>query len=666
MSRQALTPGQFVVIAGGTRELLERLASAESGDVMRAHAIAVYEPDMAGSPWYVLPGRRLAELVDLIDRGEVEPVAGWLADRLGLAPVALLHDKDQPGAPAILVVDGEPAAVFLPAERTETRDIGFAPVDQRWIAGSDPLPPFAESPVASGADAAAESFIRRTPHLDAPEQLPPARTQTFTVKVWTDSAPASAFEEAQDLLVEAPPDVEQITVTVLLSATRHFDVGDDFAQPLTIERAKADSEPCAFTVKLVDPEAEGDAGITARLQYRGRPCGRVRRVWSWPDGMPRTLGATAATVSVHTEAAPPDMSVLITAEVNDGINFTCSVRAPSLPGREEFSKPEPWALREAAPAMIARWLDRFVDRTQLAEKRRAALRQAGRTFWKSAPRIFKTVLLELISAREEAGEAALATIYITSDEPVLPWELMLPALPQLGGGERDRAAPLGVEFAVGRWLRGDATSPPQLLPVTDSVFIAPTYDAPDRQLDPAVELDTLRTHFDIDQPKSASYSALDQYFAEHDASLIHFVCHGQNLADSEVLLLDRDEQCTAADVRDSTGFARACSTRKPLVFINACDAGQHNIALGAGGSGFPMAFSELGARAVIAPLWPVSKLNAPKVAKELYERAFAAKDTPLAAIVAELRERAFTEPEFDDSWAAYCFFGDPCARLAGG
>jgi hypothetical protein len=89
------------------------------------------------------------------------------------------------------------------------------------------------------------------------------------------------------------------------------------------------------------------------------------------------------------------------------------------------------------------------------------------------------------------------------------------------------------------------------------------------------------------------------------------------------------------------------------------------VTIGPGGAGFPQAFTELGARAVIAPLWPVSVRNAPKVAVELYSRAASEPDRRLADILADLRERSYSGPDeaFDDSWAAYCFYGDPCAPL---
>jgi hypothetical protein len=654
MTGRRFDPSQVAVVFGGTPEIVEWTAT-RFDDLMSAEAIALHEPALEGSPWFVFAGEDFQRLLHLLYDAEATP--GWLPRQLGAEPALVVLSPEQVSTgSAILLHGAEPAGVFA-AEPIgyDVKDIGpnTRSVDPRWRTDA----PSDDAPLAG------EPFIRRTPHMAAPDQLPTATGASFEVRVWTDQAAPSELEESRDLLVEAPPDVDRVKVIVLLSASRHFDVGDDFAQPLTVERDRADSEPCVFTVTVADRDAKGDAGITARLQSRGRACGRVRREWSWPDGKARALGAGEDALAIHTRAAEPDLSVLITADVNDGINFTCSVRAPRLEGREGYSKPEPWALRASAQDMVSRWFGTLWASNQPPDKRRRDLRAAGRHAWNAAPKAFRKVLYELIAARDDEGPTGRATIYITSDEPALPWELMLPSAKQAGGGVKDRELPLGVEFAVGRWLKGDSTSPPQLLPVSDSVLLAPRYDSDVRRLDPSTEREVLEAHFPTEIPEPVSYAALDAWFAKHDASLLHFVCHGQVLADAQVLLLDDDEPCSADDVRDSAGLQRACGTRKPLVFINACDAGQQTVALGIGGGGFPRVFSDLGARAIIAPLWSVTKFNAPKVAKALYEAAVASPDEPLAAVLAGLRAKSYTDADFDDSWAAYCFYGDPCARL---
>ena len=63
-------------------------------------------------------------------------------------------------------------------------------------------------------------------------------------------------------------------------------------------------------------------------------------------------------------------------------------------------------------------------------------------------------------------------------------------------------------------------------------------------------------------------------------------------------------------------FAQAFKSR-PMVFLNACEVGRPTVAL-AGIGGFAAAFLELGAAAVIAPLWSVKDTIAYEVAKKFY------------------------------------------------
>jgi hypothetical protein len=98
-----------------------------------------------------------------------------------------------------------------------------------------------------------------------------------------------------------------------------------------------------------------------------------------------------------------------------------------------------------------------------------------------------------------------------------------------------------------------------------------------------------------------------------------------------------------------------------MVFTNACSTGAQVPAL-AGGAGFPLAFGDIGARAIVAPLWPVASDLASRVAVELYERALRPGSPPVAEILRDLRSRAYDGPD-SDSFAAYAFFGDPTARM---
>jgi hypothetical protein len=81
-----------------------------------------------------------------------------------------------------------------------------------------------------------------------------------------------------------------------------------------------------------------------------------------------------------------------------------------------------------------------------------------------------------------------------------------------------------------------------------------------------------------------------------------------------------------------------------------------------GSAGFPAAFSNIGARAILAPLWPVKDTLAHEFAMEVYEKALAPGAPPTAEIVRSVRQHAY-ENGGADTYAAYAFHGDPLATL---
>jgi hypothetical protein len=525
-----------------------------------------------------------------------------------------------------------------------------------------PAAPAASAAAPAGDPTADAGVIRRTPHLGAPDDLDTTAGAGFEVSVWTDQAPPRDDEESDDVVIEPPPGVTAVELGVLLRTSPHFRVRGPYFRMLHVERDREDSEPVRFTVEVVKPHEPGPAALDATLHYEGRDCGRVRKAWSWPEGrVSAAPRSTSGGVSVTAGAKPPDLSVSVTSPTNDD-RQQWSVCAPDVPGLATWTQPQDWSSRTGTAGFLADALDAFVDPRRAAADRRAELRKAGRAFWKAAAPVFHDALWALIDSRQ--GRAERASVYVATDDPLLPWELMLPAREKADGTPDERPRPLGVEFAVGRRLRGDRRPPPDLLPVRDSVLIAAKYDEP-RRLDPRNELEVLARHFAGRLLPEATKTLFRGPLGDNGASLVHFTCHGEATSDSEQIYLDGDEPYSSDDVRDSEWFRSLCASRHPIVFLNACDAGRGRVTIGPGGAGFPQAFTELGARAVIAPLWPVSVRNAPKVAVELYSRAASEPDRRLADILADLRERSYSGPDeaFDDSWAAYCFYGDPCAPL---
>lgn len=505
-----------------------------------------------------------------------------------------------------------------------------------------------------------DPLIRRTPHLDAPERLRTTKGAGFEIEIWTDAAPARAGEESEGIVIEAPPEIRVIELGVLVITSPHLVVEEPYFQPLKIVRDEESSKRITFQVTVSGDDAPGQATLTAQFHYRGRPCGRVRRSWSWPAGSALPAKDSSAGLPVPTDVQDPDLTVLIT-DTGAG-RFTCSIRDPAV--SPEFTRPVEWeGVRGSAEILVTDKLAKLVDRGREVKKRQLALLTAGRAFWNAAPKPFQEALWRLIARRYMSGAEGRAAIYIASDEPLLPWEIMLPSRQVPGGPVEDRPQALGVEFAVGRWVRGDATSPPQTLPVSNSLLIAAHYEDADYALDPATERAVLEQRFNCRQLEHVTWEYFEEHLEDNAASLLHFVCHGAADSGDSTLFFDELEEWTSAELRENAGLKAACGKVTPIVFLNACDGARQSSGLGPGGSGFPRMFSDLGARAIVAPLWPVTKWNAPLVAKEIYEQADANPERPLADVLADLRARSYVNQPFDDSWAAYSLFGDPRGKI---
>jgi hypothetical protein len=515
--------------------------------------------------------------------------------------------------------------------------------------------------VGSGPPEVGESTIRRTPHLQAPDALPTNAGAEFRIEVWVDTMALAETEEGEEVVIEAPPNVQSVTLGVLATASTHFELVDTPFKPLLIERDVESSERVPFKLRVTDAGEPGEAGISILFVYNGRTAGSVRRSWEWDPEQSSALAIhtpepVAPSLPVHVDAESPHLSVYVTAPVRDGSHFMCAVATPLLPGLREPGTAEEWVLPDAervADFVSARLQAMLAATTPAARKRQ--LLAAGHRFWEVAPKPFTEVLGKLIAAG-----AAVEHIYIASEEPTMPWELIVPSFPDDTGLPADRD-PLGVEFAIGRWTRGDSSSPPQRVQVSDSVVIAPTYEQ--KPLDATQELAFLTEHLAGSKVDEATIDSLDDYFSKHSASVVHFVCHGAaGVEDDDAIYLDANEELSAGVARTLDGFKALCRARRPLIFINSCEVGRLVPSLG-GVAGFPKTFADLGARAIIAPLWPVRDTIASKVAVDLYRRALDESERTLAEIVRDIRARAFEADPFEDSYAAYCFYGDPMSPL---
>ncbi|MFL6197257.1 MAG: CHAT domain-containing protein [Thermoanaerobaculia bacterium] len=483
-------------------------------------------------------------------------------------------------------------------------------------------------------------ILRRTPHLD----IPPLKDR-FQVRVYTDTEPLREGEEGEDVVVEGPPEQKRFDVDVWLVAGAPFQVEGPAIQRLAILRDQERSASVEFTVIRSGPVAGiENVSFSALFSYQGRPCGRVTRAVAAADARPANPEDSGG-IRIDAEATAPDLSVRI-VRGDDDRSFHCTVQAGD---RIETAD---WRLSGLAADVVRERMARFTAKGVSDKVRTKYLLSSGYDLFEASPKIFRNAFWELIDSGRPPK-----TIAIVTEEPYLPWELMAPTR-TLSNGESEERAPLGVEFLVSRWTSKSHIAPPQKVPLRDSWVVAPRDSRlPNAEQEAAMVLEEIPG----ERIDPVGIETLEEALERQGRSLLHVICHGKSgAAGSQILVLEKKEELEAGLLRAMPGVKKAFKSGKPLVFLNACEVGREEPAL-VGIGGFAEQFMALGASGVIAPLWSVKDSVAHELAVEFYRRLREEPETPFAEILRVLRARSYAAGGGEDTWAAYCFYGDPLA-----
>jgi hypothetical protein len=465
-------------------------------------------------------------------------------------------------------------------------------------------------------------------------------------------------------LVTAP---DGAVLKIRLSATAHFELKTrELSLRLDRRKDKQYGDAVLLRVRALDEmEGQGVPALSARFYLRGRPCGRVDRKLRIDGFKParrsRDRRIPPPRMAADTGAAQADLTITIESSPgNDGQTFECVISSPLLPELAE-GVAGPWNLPHAAPEIVAREMADFTTRLDGsdADKRAlriASLRGAGIAFYAGSPPIFKKVYRKL---REH--NITPKHIAIVSDEPHIPWELMVPF--EMRRGTRVTDPPLGVQSAVGRWITDDAIAGRQRLPLTNSSVFAPAYAGrralPHAEAEARMVMERFAPGFAVEP---ADFVGFYSVLRGSVGSVLHLACHGRSDQYMQAIELVDGSKLTSSQLSGLPGIEEAFAARRPLVFLNACEVARQEPAL-AGVRGFAKEFIMLGASAVIAPLWSVQDTLAHEVATAFYKALDAGKPVPFAEILSTLRAKAYDPEIGEDTFAAYCFYGDPLAAI---
>ncbi len=534
----------------------------------------------------------------------------------------------------------------------------FGPTPRRAARGK----PKARRRIKKGARPAAAP-IQRTPHMDIPPE-PLRPDTTFEVSVYVDQKAARSGEDTIDVVVEAGAHVE-----VLLVVSEHFTVNGSALTSMTIkDEPRSDAERRFSVTVFAAHQLPTDVppSLIALFFYKGRPSGKVCRSVKIA-GVATTEVAPGRQERVQLQdGTAADLTVVVTAAaVNDGRQFFCTVRSPLLE-KYKTGVAEPWNLPQASEDIVLSLMERITADTITPTMLLAELKGAGRELFDASPKVFQQSLWDLIDSRHEIKKIA-----IVSQEPFIPWELMRPY--RMVRGKRQQRDALGTEFSVGRWPTTDGTSPSQKIPLLDSFVVAPTYVPP--LAFARAEAQLVLDCFAGEMITPADFDGIQQKLGGQGRSLIHFVCHGQDeeteaevirSADKrtrnrvQIIRLENGQTLNSMQILGMAGVDTIFEEKHPFVFLNACEIGRTTPAL-VGVGGFAKAFLDLGASAVIAPLWSVKDTIAHEIAETFYKRVMAEPNTPFAEILRDLRQKAYLPGRAEDTYAAYCFYGDPAA-----
>jgi hypothetical protein len=290
------------------------------------------------------------------------------------------------------------------------------------------------------------------------------------------------------------------------------------------------------------------------------------------------------------------------------------------------------------------------------------LRGLGRELYDHfATRAFQDAFWALIDKQRADPGFEFRTIQIYTNNPVLPWEILVPARPD-GSGARGF---LGVDFDVARWHIGDRIQdlPPLELNLRRIVAFAPQYQGAAFLAHQREELQSMSSLPGYEQD-AGNTQAMFQLLDDPPEGIVHFAGHGYARPATGGGMFDYGLQFEDAAVSPTVwrGHERPSTRNHPLFVLNACDTGEAQNVAGFI-DGWASVLLETGASGFIGGLWPLGDQGAAEFAKEFYQglqkNLSEGKAAPVADLLRKIRAD-FTKTS-DPTFLAYVFYGD--ARL---
>ncbi len=544
-------------------------------------------------------------------------------------------------------------------------------------------PPQSPRPVTDRTDSLT---LARYPTIDCPQEayvgssfaVQVSLTESLlTPEVHVKYLTQRAVDEAGRLKMSLP-EARAWDLDAVLSAPGFIFRGGMNTAKIRLPR-KGDSSPAIFFLR---PDSTGEfpsaRELTATFWHEGNYLGRASRrirIRIENAGPARTLGAVVQTfmgssdgpapaprsTAIDLGLSPPDLTIFI---LGDRIIVNSPHLSPSEGQASIPSGLRPWLEAQyaqissaGAPSLGPSHESGPTENSYAAD----LLRGVGtQVYQRWAPPLFREAFWRLTDLLGDK----FRSIQIYTDDPLLPWELMMP----VRSDGRDQRGFLGQEFAVARWhLSSSALLLARPLPelhLQELVLVAPEYEGSLQLPAQEEEISTLRA-LPYCRRHPARIESLRSLFAQLPEGIIHFAGHGEvrsvSLAGFEYVIRLEDGDLDLMTWRGLTGGRAA---HHPLFFFNACKVGQADRVLDFV-DGWAPAVLESGASGYIGAAWAVSDHGASRFAELFYRAIQESLARTGRAGVAELLAR--TRGEFattaDPTFLAYVFYGDAMLQV---
>ena len=542
------------------------------------------------------------------------------------------------------VLFGDPA-VRLPIARVAFSTPTVAePLRQRRMRGGSRPRPASEEPTSpAGATA-------RYTNVSAPRRLPLRRRGEVAVRLTT--APVGRRASAVRLPAPGQPAVIEVH---LHCDRRDFAILDRPVRELAVSPGR-DTARVMFTIEGRRP---GNHPLIVDFRQRGELAGTMRlsvEVVGAEAAEERQQEAPHQLCPEAVELPPPDLELRVTTEAEQGrtvVRYT--LHSPN--GAAPFHyQPAGGVTLQGSPQEYQIRLLRQLE-APASQREIAAL----------GNRLYEELFAGPMRTAYRWFRERVATLQITSDEPWIPWELIKPFDYEVEPRIDDDF--LCARFQLTRWIAGWGGPAGEIRLAAAACVEAAAPPGYDRLRYPADERRFLRGELlasnpgvrDL-SPDPATRRAVEALLDRGGIGLWHFSGHGDAdpaSPNDAVILLSDGLSLTPDHVYGKRQLHIA--EDRPLVFLNACRAGQRGWSLSRLGGWAGAWVDRARCGAFVGPQWSVEDRAACRFSCAFYEALRWGRTIGQAIQHAQQTARA-DDPEAGD-WLAYTVYAHPNAHL---